>query len=631
MRQITEFSINEVHFTSYDNSDKEWWGRDLHNLDFDGRHDFVFDEDLAGIAAQIDFYNGGFASDRGVRRQVEFKLIDQDDRIPVFTLTRQIRIPSSECFLEYILDLSAKDIDFRDGHAYRLVVRDLTMESVLGEYFFRLFSRKQYGSPKQWYVPIFGGVCTPDYRQYNKSLKVEPYRRYMVSFAMKMHMGLNRPAILPEVEIHLYCTVSGKQETAYVEPCSIDWNEYRVNMEFCPGSEDFGAYYAELLCMGESIAGFVFDTTVNAEMCGWSDSYLSPIGRYEPEKVRDLARWRLKEYMPEEEVMSGNLSLIEDKDEASTQPDEEVTVAEDHEPGEKDPEPETAPKPSLEEALSVLTGLDSVKSKLLDYEKVVRFNKMRSDCGLPVVTMPLHTMFLGSPGTGKTTVANMLGDLLCDVGMLSRGHVVVRERATLLGQYYSSEAEKTLEALDEAQGGILFIDEAYQLYKPNDPRDPGHFVIDTLLTKLSDESNRDWMLILAGYPEPMLKMLECNPGFKSRMPASNIYRFEDFTSDQLIEIAHRYLRRSQYALTPEADEALIGRLMADYAHRDRVFGNARHVMNLIQSEILPAMAKRVLGSDMTDESVLTDITAADIPPYAPHISQTMAQRIGYAC
>lgn len=117
----------------------------------------------------------------------------------------------------------------------------------------------------------------------------------------------------------------------------------------------------------------------------------------------------------------------------------------------------------------------------------------------------------------------MMGMILHRAGVLSKGHVVVRERATLLGQNYNSEAENTIAAIKEAQGGILLIDEAYQLYQPNDPRDPGKFVIDTLLTALADETNRDWMLVLAGYLDDMKRMFDMNPGFKSRIPESNIY------------------------------------------------------------------------------------------------------------
>ena len=188
--------------------------------------------------------------------------------------------------------------------------------------------------------------------------------------------------------------------------------------------------------------------------------------------------------------------------------------------------------------------------------------------------------------------------------------------------------EKTLAAIEEAQGGILFIDEAYQLYQPNDSRDPGKFVIETLLTALADDSNRDWMLVLAGYPDEMRRMLGMNPGFKSRMPDSNIYTFDDFTEPELMEIAEKYLSRHNYTLTPGAHAALAERLKSDYTRREKSFGNARHVLNMIQTEILPSMAVRVTGEGLSDNVSLTEIQPDDIP--APVARPASAcRRIGF--
>jgi len=275
-------------------------------------------------------------------------------------------------------------------------------------------------------------------------------------------------------------------------------------------------------------------------------------------------------------------------------------------------EPETKEQ-SILASLDSLTGLTSVKTKLSTYEKIVKFNKLRLDNGLPGISAPLHAMFLGSPGTGKTTVAKSMGMMLHKAGILSKGHVVVKERANLLGQYYSDEETNTLKAIEEAQGGILFIDEAYQLYQTDDPRDPGRFVVETLMTALADESRRDWMLILAGYPDEMKRMFEMNPGLKSRIPDSNIYVFEDFTESELMEIAENYLARNNFTLTPEAHETLSRRLAADHSAHDKNFGNARHVMNIIQTEIIPAMAVRVVAQGVASPEILSVILPADIP------------------
>lgn len=206
--------------------------------------------------------------------------------------------------------------------------------------------------------------------------------------------------------------------------------------------------------------------------------------------------------------------------------------------------------------------------------------------------------------------------------MLSKGHVVVRERATLLGQFYSSESEKTLEALEEAQGGILFIDEAYQLFQPDDPKDPGRFVLDTLMTALADESRRDWMLILAGYTEPTRQLLTLNPGLSSRIPQSNIYRFEDYSPSQLSEIAERYLAKNNYAMTADAQQAIRSLMATDYSNRGKDFGNARHVMNVIQTGIIPSMARRLSSVDSPTVEQLTTVMAADVPkPMKPNLDK----------
>lgn len=291
-----------------------------------------------------------------------------------------------------------------------------------------------------------------------------------------------------------------------------------------------------------------------------------------------------------------------------------------------DPEPEKEQNSSV---MDSLVGLEGVKSKLSRYKKLMWFFRQRRKIGLHVPATPLHCLFLGSPGTGKTTVAKEFGRIMYQCGALSKGHVVVRERATLLGQFYNSEAEKTLAALEEARGGILFIDEAYQLYQPSDPKDPGRFVLESLLTALADTDDRDWMLIMAGYTEPMLKMMSLNPGLASRIPEVNFYRFEDFTESQLTEIAVRYLDRNSFTLSPEAKIVLVRRLAEDYAHRGEGFGNGRHVVNLIETEILPAMAARLSELSGPTREDLTTILPEDIP--SPTILPVIERRrIGFA-
>lgn len=279
--------------------------------------------------------------------------------------------------------------------------------------------------------------------------------------------------------------------------------------------------------------------------------------------------------------------------------------------------------------LERLTGLENVKRKIFEYETLMTFDKRRQTYGLHALRQPLHSMFLGSPGTGKTTVAKLMGELLKDAGVLSRGHVVVRERATLMGKYYGSQEEKTLEAIQDARGGILFIDEAYQLYPPDDPRDPARIILETLLTAMADEEKRDWMLILAGYTEPMKEMFDKNPGFRSRIPETSIFTFEDYSVSDLMEIATRYFEDNSFLLSAEAHEKLHARLSHDWLNRDSTFGNARHVVNLIQTEIIPAMAMRLSGLAYATEQDLRMIEAADIPGIVEAPLKSARKRLGF--
>ena len=180
----------------------------------------------------------------------------------------------------------------------------------------------------------------------------------------------------------------------------------------------------------------------------------------------------------------------------------------------------------------------------------------------------------GNPGTGKTTVAKILGAMMKELGLLSSGHVVVEERSTLMGQNYASEQEKTLSALERAKGGILFIDEAYLLYKPDDPRDPGVNVIETLLTALADSEQQDWMLLIAGYTEPMKRLLEQNAGLKSRIPEQNRFHFDDYTVDELMQIADLFCKQNGYEMSEDARRKVLERVEREYGLRDNKFGTS---------------------------------------------------------
>ena len=265
------------------------------------------------------------------------------------------------------------------------------------------------------------------------------------------------------------------------------------------------------------------------------------------------------------------------------------------------------------QVLDGMIGLESVKQQLKSYQSTVMFSQKREAMGLLTAYPPLHAAFLGNPGTGKTTVAHLLGAILKEIGLLSKGHVVFEERNTLMGQNYASEQEKTLQAIERAKGGILFIDEAYTLYKPDDKRDPGVNIIETLLTALADESNRDWMLLLAGYTEPTLKLFSCNPGLDSRIPECNRFYFQDYTVDELMQIADKFCQEQNYRMTSDARKAMYAQVKKDYSRKTDTFGNGRYVKNLMTTKVIPAMSVRVNKLESPTVEQLMTIEREDIP------------------
>ena len=246
------------------------------------------------------------------------------------------------------------------------------------------------------------------------------------------------------------------------------------------------------------------------------------------------------------------------------------------------------------EQINQMIGLHSLKKELKRYVDKVRYNEARIQAGYAVKPVALHSVYLGNPGTGKTTVARLMGKVFHELGLLTKGHVVVEERNSLTGKFYGSEEEKTTQALERAQGGVLFIDEAYTLLVKEDPKDPGRRIMETLLTTLSDEGNRDICIILAGYPDPMIDMLNENPGMKSRLP--NIYHFDDYSVDELMQIARSYLETNQYVLTEEAETAMHRTVEKACKRRDNKFGNGRYIISLLENQIIPNLASRLIAT-----------------------------------
>ncbi|MGN0209765.1 MAG: AAA family ATPase, partial [Muribaculaceae bacterium] len=407
--------------------------------------------------------------------------------------------------------------------------------------------------PEEWFVPT-GAYLNVNTDEYTDDILFSPGNAAGGTLYVYFELKRNLPEVIERYPA-LYITLTDPEGTQYVNSCDFRPIGHTEGCYGCFDIEDLpvGLYDVKLEILGRTLARFFFSTNGKPIKGAWSREEL-----HEAFNCSDDDR---KAFLNSHAGPHNEQALI----------DEKATA-----------------KPTL----NTLIGLDEVKRRVESYTRMVRFAKMRKDAGLPTPEVSLHSMFLGAPGTGKTTVAKIIGQELYKAGVLSSGHVIVRERAELLGQFYNSEGENVRKAIEDAQGGILFIDEAYQLYQPNDPKDPGRFVIESLMTALADESKRDWMLILAGYTEPTLKLLELNPGLRSRIPANNIYVFQNLSEENLLQVAEQRLDKYHFSLTAEAREALAKRISEDYQHRDESFGNARHIVNLIDQEILPAMAQR---------------------------------------
>ena len=286
--------------------------------------------------------------------------------------------------------------------------------------------------------------------------------------------------------------------------------------------------------------------------------------------------------------------------------------------------PEDLPEitqPNTEEAvnkLKSLVGLDNIKKQIFDHTALVQLNNLRASKGMFNRNPPMHMVFTGNPGTGKTTVAKYIGEIYHSIGVLSSGHVVETERTKLVSEWIGGTEINTKNAIKSASGGVLFIDEAYNLFTGgNDTKDFGMRVIETLLTYLSAD-NTDMIVILAGYTDEMEKMLKANPGMKSRFPY--IFHFEDYTPKELMQIGKIVLEKEQYKMTPEAEKKLAKYVINEYDHKDEHFGNGRFITRLITTHIIPSLSNRLLAKKHDDISIeeMTTIEACDVPEVATH-------------
>nr|BED43064.1 CbbX [Pyropia sp. Myanmar_A]BED43261.1 CbbX [Pyropia sp. Myanmar_B]BED43458.1 CbbX [Pyropia sp. Myanmar_C] len=262
----------------------------------------------------------------------------------------------------------------------------------------------------------------------------------------------------------------------------------------------------------------------------------------------------------------------------------------------------------LNELNQELIGLVPVKTRIREIAALLLIDRLRRKLELVSGNPGLHMSFTGSPGTGKTTVAMKMADILHRLGYIKKGHLLTVTRDDLVGQYIGHTAPKTKEVLKQAMGGVLFIDEAYYLYKADNERDYGSEAIEILLQVMENQRD-DLVVIFAGYKDRMEKFYESNPGLSSRV--ANHVDFPDYTSDELLQIAKMMIQEQQYCFTEEADKTLL-----EYTERrmkQPYFANARSIRNAIDRARM-RQANRIFasGEKVLTKADLVTIEAEDI-------------------
>lgn len=259
-------------------------------------------------------------------------------------------------------------------------------------------------------------------------------------------------------------------------------------------------------------------------------------------------------------------------------------------------------------ALDSLIGLDGVKEEMTGLISFIRIQRLRSEHGLPVVPVSYHMVFLGNPGTGKTTVARIIARIYKALGILSSGHLTEVDRSSLIGGYLGQTALKTRDVLEQAKGGILFIDEAYNLCPSGNADQYGQEAISTILKYMEDHRD-DLVVIVAGYEGEMIRFLGSNPGLQSRFAKK--LRFVDYSALELVQIFEHLASQAGYTLSRDFNSRLKALCQLIIAQKEVGFGNARTIRNLFEF-CITNHASRVIELRNPTNSELTELTDSDI-------------------
>lgn len=255
-----------------------------------------------------------------------------------------------------------------------------------------------------------------------------------------------------------------------------------------------------------------------------------------------------------------------------------------------------------------LVGLKPVKTRIREIAALLLVDRLRRKFGISSDTPTLHMNFTGNPGTGKTTVARIIARVFAALGVLEKGHLVETDRSGLVAEYAGQTGPKTNKKIDEALGGVLFIDEAYSLVASRHDDAYGHEAIQALLKRAEDDRER-LVVILAGYPDEMDRLLTSNPGLSSRF--NRKLDFEDYSPLELARIFGLMCVKNHYQLTPATRLKVMIGLKWEYDHRDRHFGNGRAARNLFEQAIR-RMANRLATQVEIDQQELVTLQAGDI-------------------
>jgi len=265
------------------------------------------------------------------------------------------------------------------------------------------------------------------------------------------------------------------------------------------------------------------------------------------------------------------------------------------------------------ESLDSLIGLSDIKQQVRDHAKYIQFLQLRKEKGFDEKEeINIHSVFTGNPGTGKTTVAKMMGKLYKKMGLLSKGHVHEVDRVDLVGEYIGQTAPKVKEAIEKAKGGVLFIDEAYALARANDDsKDFGREVVEILVKEMSNKE-REFAVIVAGYPNEMNHFIDSNPGLKSRFKL--FYHFPDYMPQELSRISDFAAQDMEVAFTADAKEKIDEIIVEAFRNRDKAFGNARFIFDLIEKSKIN-LGLRTMNQDSPqnlDNAYLQQIILEDV-------------------